>query len=230
MSRSVNIVLTASLLIISVLYFNLTDADTWIQRFFYDTQLQQWLWPRNEPLLQLFLYDGIKGVLIVATLIAIVLLSVSGKFPQLRSYRSSLRVIIASMILIPLTVSLLKATTDIACPRSLSIYNGELPYINLLTQWMTHLQYAVPQRCFPAGHASGGFALLSLITLFNTQKNKCRAVVFALSVGWAMGLYKMAIGDHFFSHTLDSMLIAWLLVNVLILVDSGLFSTKLAKT
>ncbi|WP_181892423.1 phosphatase PAP2 family protein [Campylobacter sputorum] len=44
------------------------------------------------------------------------------------------------------------------------------------------------------------------------QEKRTKAVVFvlALTLGWTMGLYKMMIGDHFLSHTIVSMLMAWL--------------------
>jgi len=70
-------------------------------------------------------------------------------------------------------------------------------------------------KCWPAGHASGGFALLSLFFLFKSRKNKKIAIITALSVGWAMGLYKMVIGDHFLSHTIITMMLAWLIVLII---------------
>jgi membrane-associated PAP2 superfamily phosphatase len=41
------------------------------------------------------------------------------------------------------------------------------------------------------------------------------ALVFALGVGWSMGLYKMIIGDHFLSHTVITMILAWLIVLII---------------
>jgi membrane-associated PAP2 superfamily phosphatase len=69
--------------------------------------------------------------------------------------------------------------------------------------------------CWPAGHASGGFALLSLFFLFKSRRNKIFALIFGLSVGWMMGLYKMLIGDHFLSHTIITMILAWLIILVI---------------
>jgi membrane-associated PAP2 superfamily phosphatase len=37
-------------------------------------------------------------------------------------------------------------------------------------------------------------------------------LVSALTIGWGTGGYKMLIGDHFLSHTIVTMLIAWLLI------------------
>jgi membrane-associated PAP2 superfamily phosphatase len=67
-------------------------------------------------------------------------------------------------------------------------------------------------KSWPAGHASGGFALLSLFFLFKSRRNQKRAVIIALSIGFSMGIYKMLIGDHFLSHTIITMLIAWLII------------------
>ncbi len=53
-------------------------------------------------------------------------------------------------------------------------------------------------------------ALTLLITappllLFHNPRTRRRVVAAALSLGWITGGYKMAIGDHFFSHTRVSM-------------------------
>jgi membrane-associated PAP2 superfamily phosphatase len=37
-----------------------------------------------------------------------------------------------------------------------------------------------------------------------------------------MGAYKMAIGDHFLSHTVVSMLLAWLIINLIVIADDRL--------
>ena len=34
-------------------------------------------------------------------------------------------------------------------------------------------------------------------------------------IGWSMGTYKMLIGDHFLSHTVITMILAWLLILVI---------------
>lgn len=37
------------------------------------------------------------------------------------------------------------------------------------------------------------------------------ALSWALGLGWTMGLYQMLKGAHFFSHTLATMILAWIL-------------------
>ena len=70
--------------------------------------------------------------------------------------------------------------------------------------------------CWPAGHASGGFALLSLFFLFKNRRNKIIALITALIIGWSMRIYKMAIGDHFLSHTLITMILAWFIILIIV--------------
>ena len=66
-----------------------------------------------------------------------------------------------------------------------------------------------PGKCFPAAHASAGFSLYGLAFLPTLQKHRYKIFVIVTVLGWTMGLYKMSFGDHFFSHTLVSMLLAW---------------------
>ncbi|MFA5454365.1 MAG: phosphatase PAP2 family protein [Sulfurimonas sp.] len=77
-----------------------------------------------------------------------------------------------------------------------------------------------------------GFALLSLFFLFKSQRNQKRAVIIALLIGFSIGIYKMLIGDHFFSHTIIAMLIAWLiilLIDSLITIQQRIYIAKSAK-
>src|SRR5699024_12785181 len=65
-----------------------------------------------------------------------------------------------------------------------------------------------PAKCFPAAHASAGFSLYGLAFLPSLQQYRYRVFEIVTVLGWTMGLYKMLFGDHFFSHTLVSMLLS----------------------
>lgn len=77
--------------------------------------------------------------------------------------------------------------------------------------------------CYPARHASGGFALLSLVFLFKNKKVKFTVAIIVLMFGWSMGIYKMLIGDHFLSYTIVAMLIAWLEICIIALIVNSRF-------
>ena len=66
-----------------------------------------------------------------------------------------------------------------------------------------------PSHAFPAGHASGGFALLGLYWILKSRR--WRGLALGLGVGCWMGLYQVARGEHFLSHTLATAALAWLL-------------------
>jgi membrane-associated PAP2 superfamily phosphatase len=97
-------------------------------------------------------------------------------------------------------------------------YGGKLPYIGVLESYPEDSQPQKRQRCFPAGHASGGFALLALYYLPKSRRNKNKMLALAMIAGTLMGGYKMMVGHHFLSHTLVSMVICWLVVNIVALL------------
>lgn len=115
--------------------------------------------------------------------------------------------LLITIIMVPTVIATLKSVTHVSCPNTLSLFNGDLPYLNL---WQS-IVAMTPEKCFPAAHASAGFSLYGLAFLPTLQKHRYKIFVIVTVVGWTMGLYKMMFGDHFFSHTLVSMLLAWTL-------------------
>ena len=65
---------------------------------------------------------------------------------------------------------------------------------------------------------------MALFFLFKTPKNQKRALIGALVIAWGMGTYKMLLGDHFLSHTIITMIMAWLII--LIIVKSMQFKQR----
>jgi membrane-associated PAP2 superfamily phosphatase len=57
---------------------------------------------------------------------------------------------------------------------------------------------------------------MALFFLFKTQINQKRALILALLTGWSMGTYKMLLGDHFLSHTIITMMMAWLIILIIV--------------
>jgi membrane-associated PAP2 superfamily phosphatase len=104
------------------------------------------------------------------------------------------------------------------CPKNVEIFGGTYPHTCVWEKYGNEVCRTEKQKCWPAGHASGGFALLSMVFLFRTKKAKIAVVAAAMAIGWSMGTYKMMIGDHFFSHTVITLLLAWLVV---LLIERG---------
>ena len=125
----------------------------------------------------------------------------------LSSWRKPALLVALSLAIVPASVAALKAISGVYGPIDLLPYGGKFPHTGLLEQlWL----YGHPGggRSFPAGHASGGFALCALYYL--PVSKVCKKMLFTsgLAAGWLMGLYQMGRGEHFLSHTLTTMFIA----------------------
>ena len=205
-------ILTAVLLMLVVYLFGVTDIDLWVQDLLYDTQAHQWILDRNLQPYRWIFYDGIKVVLILFALLMLLALLFGRKTALVQKYRSGMLIVILSALIVPTTASSLKKVTNMPCPKHSIRYGGSYPHTAVWERYPKTFGTLSHTQCWPAGHASGGFALLSLFFLFKGRRNRRRALYFALGMGWLMGGYKMLIGDHYFSHTLITMLLSWLLI------------------
>lgn len=190
--------------------FQLSDLDRLVQAHFYDADTARWIWDRHEPFGKAVLYDGVRiavGLYAVGLIVALVVGHRQG-FSEFT--RKGLWIALLTVVLLPSLVGGIKKVTNLACPRAIADYGGEVPFIHLFDS--RPAQTRRDHQCFPAGHASGGFALLALPLLSRSPRRRRWLLVGALAFGWVIGLYKMLIGDHFLSHTIVTMLLAWLVV------------------
>ncbi len=199
-----------------IVFFGLSDIDIYIQDQFYNFQTHKWIVDESLQPWKFIFYDGIKrGLLIVGAIFIIVYIYASLK-DKFKSYQKGLLIVVLSSILVPTVVGGLKKTTNMPCPHAEIRYSGELPRTAVWECYTPEYANKKSKACWPAGHASAGFALLSLYFLFHSRRNKIFALGGAMIVGWSMGMYKMLVGDHFFSHTLITMILAWLLILIIV--------------
>ena len=216
MSQNKAILLTFGVLIFSIVFFAQTDVDIWVQDLFFDKFEHQWILDSNLQPYKFIFYDGLKRFLILIAVGILLSLIFLRKKAWVKAYRRGMIVVVLSAILVPVVVGALKKTTNMPCPKNEIHYGGVYPKVKVWEHYPKSFHQEGTSKCWPAGHASGGFALLSLWFLFKSRRNKHLALVTALTVGWSMGLYKMLVGDHFLSHTVITMLLAWLII---LLVD-----------
>jgi membrane-associated PAP2 superfamily phosphatase len=202
-------------LISTILFFGLSGTDIWVQRHFYNPLTHALIVDTNNDVLRVIFYDGIKRLLIIIAVVFLLTLIIGWKKPWMKSYRTGLIIVVLSSILVPVMVGSLKAVTNMPCPKNVESFGGAYPHTCVWEKYNTKECHLGKQKCWPAGHASGGFALLSLIFLFHSRKNKILAGMIAMVIGWSMGSYKMLIGDHFLSHTVITMMLAWLIILVI---------------
>ena len=210
------IIITTILLIVVIALFQFSQLDILVQNFFYDFETKTWLINKNEPILKFFLYDGLKNALIAFAVLILFSLIFFRKKTLIQEYKKGLIIVLLSAVFIPLIIGSLKAITNTPCPCNIVNFNGVYPDIKVFDSYPKDFVQPSKAKCWPAGHASGGFALMALFFLFKTPINQKRALIIGLVVGWSMGTYKMLLGDHFLSHTIITMLISWLIILIIV--------------
>ena len=211
MNLTKQIIFTSIILVFTVLLFSLTNLDIPVQDLFYDFTTKTWILDSDLQPYKFIFYVGIKKLLIIFALSFLVAFVFFRKKALIQEYKKGILIVILSAILVPLIVGGLKKSTNMPCPENEIHYGGVYPKTAVWESYPEDIKLKNIQ-CWPAGHASGGFALLSLFFLFKTKKNRFLALCVALAIGWSMGLYKMFVGDHFLSHTLITMELAWLII------------------
>ena len=206
------ILLTTILLIVVICLFQFTNLDIFIQSFFYDFESKNWLIDKNEPILKLFLYDGLKKAIIIFNVLILIALIFFRKKQIIQEYKKGLLIVLLSAIFIPSIIGTLKAITNTPCPCNIINFGGTYPDIKVFDKYPEDFIQKSKAKCWPAGHASGGFALMSLFFLFKKPKHQKIALIGIIILAWSMGTYKMLLGDHFLSHTIITMLLAWIII------------------
>ncbi|MES2976445.1 MAG: phosphatase PAP2 family protein [Pseudomonadota bacterium] len=117
-----------------------------------------------------------------------------------------------------LAVSALKSSTGISCPWDLAEFGGVARHASHWTQILA--ADGGGGRCFPAGHASAGFAFAGGWFVFRRSSPRiARAwLAAALAAGFTFGIAQQMRGAHFMSHTFWT---AWLCWTVAWLVDAA---------
>lgn len=219
-SLSRQLAISIVLLVATIIVFEFTNLDRAVQDLFFDLSTHQWIVDRNDRMLNLIFYSGIKKVLILFAVSILIALVFFSKKTIVQHYKKGLLIVLLSAIFVPSVVGGLKALTNTPCPKNIKHYGGNYPDVTVFDTYPKAFKQKSKIRCWPAGHASGGFALLSLFFLFKRDSNRKKAIIFALVIGWSMGMYKMLIGDHFLSHTLITMILAWIIIlTIAILIE-----------
>lgn len=193
-----------------------TPVDLIIQDRLRDPVTGTWMVDATAPWPRLFFYDGPKLFIIAIGLALITLVAGPTRWrARLGVDRARLAAAVAVMALVPAFVGFIKARSDVFCPAQLTRYGGTEEVRRPFTPRPDGEQGARRGHCWPAGHASGGFALIGLALLARSAPHRRAGMAAGLAVGWTMGLYQMLKGAHFLSHTLVTMLIACLFTAVL---------------
>lgn len=123
-------------------------------------------------------------------------------------YRPALGALLWGGILSVLMVAGLKSITHIYSPWDLAMFGGAMPYIRIFDHVPMGIRVG---HAFPAGHASGAYALIGIYRLAKTHhwKHPQYYLWGVLGLGVIFGLAQQMRGAHFVSHDLMTLAICW---------------------
>jgi membrane-associated PAP2 superfamily phosphatase len=103
-----------------------------------------------------------------------------------------------------------KSHTSIYCPVETTLYGGT----EVKKEWFENfslLHEAGKGRCWPGGHASGGFTMMALffVALRHRSRHAKALLAFSLILGMIYGTTRVFQGWHFMSHTFWAGIIVW---------------------
>jgi membrane-associated PAP2 superfamily phosphatase len=136
-------------------------------------------------------------------------LSVWWPFGALRRIDAARRLqLVLTALLAVLAVSMIKSVSKTSCPWDLAEFGRVAQYVS---HWALGVNDGGSGRCFPAGHASAGFAFLGGYIVFADADRRVARwwLIGALASGLVFGLAQQARGAHFMSHTLWTAVVCW---------------------
>ena len=186
-----------------------SGIDFWVQGFLYTNKV--WLIDGTDQTLKFFIYEGPKkllmilcGALLITTLIHRLL---RGK----QAWHGRVFFFLTCMISVPMVISLLKEVTCIYCPGQLIDFGGTHT-LRPLFDFSQLPTFEGRGKCYPAGHATAGFALMSLYYVFNRPMLRWCGLIFGVILGSILAFYQMAKGAHFLSHSLATFGLSWVII------------------
>jgi len=198
-----------ALYLIVLMLLDFVDVDVWLAKHLYHYEGMTW------SLKHYWLTENVihKGGRLLNYAGVITVLSVTAywhiKHKPARMLDASHRLCL-SLLLSFVSINYLKTITNIDCPWDLSLFGGEIPYIHIFADKPDGLPIA---RCFPAGHASAGYAWIALFYFFSIIAPRWRVLGLSIGLGFGLifGIGQQLRGAHFLSHDLTTLFICWLI-------------------
>lgn len=179
------------------------DLDRALTRLWFDPQARVFPW-RHAYLLDTVLHHWAKYLVVAMALAALAALAAACLVPRWRTCRRPLAYIVLGLVLAPAAVSAAKLASATPCPWDIAEFGGSMEY--------RAAHGHAPVHCFPAGHASAGYALMVFYftgVAAGRRRHARRALYGGLAAGTLLGVGRMLQGAHFLSHTIWTGLVCW---------------------
>lgn len=178
-----------------------TDIDRAVTRLAYDSGAS--MFPlRHAFWLDVIMHHWAKYAVATLGVVMLAAFMLSFALHALAPHRRVLLFIVLAMSLAPLSVTAGKAMSTTHCPWDVVEFGGLVPYSGgLLTP--PPPAGIEPGHCFPAGHASTGFALMAFyFAAFALRRQRAARILLltGLAAGLILGMGRVLQGAHFVSH------------------------------
>lgn len=211
-----HLIVPLALMIPILIGFELTNWDVDFQRLLYYPDTDTWLISKRGWA-EVWLHDRSKTLTHIYANFCILGLILSFWKERFKPYRRDFLFLIVAVALATGVVAGLKQVTYIWCPSQTTLFGGENTYVKIFEPRIWADGQGI---CWPAGHASAGFAFLS--AYFVVRRRWPRYAMWALLGGLAMGTFygsvRMMQGLHFLSHMFWTAIICWVIMVLLAMV------------
>jgi membrane-associated PAP2 superfamily phosphatase len=202
----VHALLVPGALALAAAFARQSGIDRSVADFFFDAArggfpAHDWTW------LELIGHRIAKSAAWAVWLALLAAAAASLRVDRLAAWRSVLWTTVIAMAAGPLIVVGLKSINAHPCPRDLKQYGG---FADDAAAWFVPAEQA--GRCFPSGHAAGGFSLLALYFAgwaAGDRRLRHAGLAIALAAGILFSAVRLAQGAHFISHNLWSAAVVW---------------------
>ncbi|MFJ3521995.1 phosphatase PAP2 family protein [Pseudomonas sp. NPDC090203] len=128
----------------------------------------------------------------------------------LSRHRRDLLFVVFAFSLTTGAIHYFKSHTSIYCPVETTLYGGT----EQKKEWFENINLlhdAGKGRCWPGGHASGGFTMMALFFVARRYRwrHARKLLAFSLALGMVYGTTRVLQGWHFMSHTFWAGIIVW---------------------
>lgn len=184
-------------------------GDRWLADRLYAWEGGRWAL-REAWLTTTVIHAGGKHLSTIAWLLVVGSLAFSWLRHGYEHLRRPLAVLALSVLLSTLLISVLKHVTGMDCPWEAIPYGGSKPYVAL---FHPHPAGVAAGGCFPAGHASAGYAWVALYFFCSDGRLRWRwaGLGAGLMAGLVFGVSQQLRGAHYLSHDVWTLMVCWLL-------------------
>ncbi|MGY4877226.1 phosphatase PAP2 family protein [Vreelandella aquamarina] len=193
--------------LVTMIFFSVFHIDFMVADWLYQAQGNAWLL-KDSFIAQAVIHQGGKNLSVFLGLLTLIILITSFFWQRLSAWRWPLLYLFLATLLSTLTVSIIKQLISMECPWDLTRYGGPVGFISLLE---ARPPYLPDSACFPSGHASAGYAWISLYYFFLLTRPSLRwlGLGIAILLGLTFGITQQLRGAHFLSHDLWTIMICW---------------------